>query len=498
MKKIILGFTFGFVISTCFSQENQCPSHNATSIGQLPIITENPTQPNNPKNPRPRPPQSNDRLVFWIHGLGGNLDSWAKVAQATQYQAPGQSVSGYQHRKITSIPLTYSQFSLSGAASTLHNTLVSSGDAACLANGITDKSINFIIAHSQGGIVSKATDKMYDDLNMESSRRFGGIVTFGSPHGGAQILNNKDQFTPFTDEACNALIAGPLEDGVQGNPAVDFFIPNEKFESIRNKLCNILANDITPIAFKDQFQEITEDYKVGAAALAELNGHNSSVPRVALYGVENEPVLYRTVYNLKIKSPNEFPHFMAHDDQSAVDKFNNLLNKYRGQYEIYKSRVEYLESQGFPCSPLQWICCSPMCSIWDTEYWQKKAKRDAWHDGVIWLTNSNNKYKTIIGAIESEWVDTYQCNCNGYSFPTSQPSCPSGCSLSNTGGYYKLTNKPNDGVVLAESAMDYPGAIVGKMDGSNHQQMRNDPNTKINLLKLFGGDYGNYFTTEIR
>ena len=396
------------------------------------------------------------------------------------------------------MPLTYSQFSLSGAASTLHNMLVTSGDPACNANQITDKTINFIIAHSQGGIVSRSTDKMYDDLGMQGDRRFGGIVTFGSPHGGAEILNNKDQFNPFAVEACKALSEGPEQDGIQHNPVVDFFVPNETFDGIRGKLCNILGNDLAPIMMKDQFQEITEDYKVGAAALAELNGHNSSIPRVALYGTETEPVFYRQVYSLRVKTPNQFPHFEADSDQELVDNYNKLLNKYKAKYELYKARVEYLETQGLPCGPLKWICCAAFCTIWDTEYWQKKAKRDKWKLGVDWLTSSNNKYKTIIGAIKTQWVNSYQCNCNGFSFPTSQPSCPQGCTLSSTGGFWQVTDKPSDGVALAESAMAYPGAQAAELPGSNHQQMRNDSNTKVKLLALFAGGFGDYFSTAVR
>lgn len=498
MKKIIFFLALGFIASTCFGQELPCTPSGSTSLGQPTFIPDNLVPPTYPLNPRQKPPHSNDRLVFWIHGLGGNNDSWAKVAQATQYQAPGQSILGYPHRKVTSIPLGYSQFSLSGAASTLHNTLVSSGDPACVANGITDKTINFIIAHSQGGIASRSTDKMYDDLGMQGDRRFGGLVTFGTPHGGAMIINNKDEFVPFSNEACSALIAGPAEEALQDKPILDFFISNETFQSIKDKLCQILATEITPIAFKDQFQEITEDYKVGAAALGELNSHNSTIPRVSLYGIETEPVFYRTVYNLKVKTPNQFPHFEADNDQELVDRFNNLLNKYKNEREINQARMEYLESMGIPCSPLRWLCCFVECTDLGSAYKKAKKRRDAWWDGELWLSSSNIKFKAIIGASSTTWVPTYQCNCDGYSFPTSQPSCPQGCSLANNGGYFSVLEKPSDGIILAESAMDYPGAQLDVLPSSNHQQMRNDSNTKAKLLKVFGGSYGDYFGTAVR
>ena len=475
-----------------------CPSGTLSTIGQNPPVKSTLNLPTNPKHLREQPPFSSDRIIYWIHGLGGDTDSWARAAQATQYQPPGQQVPGYPARRVTSLPLSYSQFSLSGAASTLHNMLVMQGDPVCTANGITDKTINFIIAHSQGGIVSRATDKMYDDLGMQAERRFGGIVTFGTPHAGAMILNNKDQFGLFADEACSALIAGPLEDSIQNNPIVDFFVSNESFQSIKDGLCQIMGEQIAPIMFKGQFREITDDYKVGAAALAELNSHNADIPRVAFYGVEEEPVFYRTIYSLKVKTPNSFPTFSADPDDELVDRFNNLLNKYRSKYEQYQSMVTLLESLGLPCSPFDWVTRFEFCSEWDATYWKLFRRKNEWRKGVYWLQNSNSKYKAIIGADRSHWVNTYQCSCNGSNFPSSQPSCPPGCTLTGVSSFWQTEELPSDGVVLAESAGAYPGAISRIMLKSNHQQMRNDSNTKACLFELLEGHYGDFFRTSTR
>jgi len=54
----------------------------------------------------------------------------------------------------------------------------------------------------------------------------------------------------------------------------------------------------------------------------------------------------------------------------------------------------------------------------------------------------------------------------------------------------------SDGVVLAKSAMAYPGAKAVPMDGSNHQQMRNDENTKKRLFELWNGEHGTFFFTK--
>jgi hypothetical protein len=59
-----------------------------------------------------------------------------------------------------------------------------------------------------------------------------------------------------------------------------------------------------------------------------------------------------------------------------------------------------------------------------------------------------------------------------------------------------------DGFILAESAMDFPGATYPPqiMEGSNHFQMRNDSKTKVavDLIFDFGIDGRPFFRTERR
>ena len=73
------------------------------------------------------------------------------------------------------------------------------------------------------------------------------------------------------------------------------------------------------------------------------------------------------------------------------------------------------------------------------------------------------------------------------------------CRKRSFGEFFHI--KPNDGVVLQESAQNYPGASNGddnKMTGSNHLQMRNDSNTETKLEELMSGLYNPYFSTDNR
>lgn len=319
-------------------------------------------------------------------------------------------------------------------------------------------------------------------------------------------------------DACTALIAGPADEQIQGNPIVNFFIPNETFQSLTNGFCSFAANYILPIAFKDQQQPITEDYKVGAAGIGNLNGYASALPKVAFYGVEEEPVFYRVMYNLMIKKPNDFLPFEANPDNQLVDVYSSLLATYKSKYEENKARVEYLESIGLPCNGFQWAFSFAFCAIWDTEYWQKIDRRNAYKKGYDWLLGSNDYWKTVIGARTSSVVQgtAYECYCgiadgsgqtiSEWHYPVGSPAdCPQSndwwqwCNASEYPVYYTVfQEKENDGVVIAESAAGFPGAPAHRLAASNHQQMRNDVNTKQRMLEVFAGTHGDYFVTAPR
>jgi len=53
------------------------------------------------------------------------------------------------------------------------------------------------------------------------------------------------------------------------------------------------------------------------------------------------------------------------------------------------------------------------------------------------------------------------------------------------------------GLVLVSSAIDFPNSISNELLYSNHQQMRNDGNTKKEMAKLLETNtYGTFFITQ--
>src|SRR5690606_1405748 len=84
---------------------------------------------------------------------------------------------------------------------------------------------------------------------------------------------------------------------------------------------------------------------------------------------------------------------------------------------------------------------------------------------------------------------------------TPNDPCPPGYKLViTTRCYTQVFYKESDGIVLAESDQRFPGArqIQLKPGHSNHEQIKNDENTKNALNSLYNGQRGEYFWTPPR
>jgi len=265
-------------------------------------------------------------------------------------------------------------------------------------------------------------------------------------------------------------------------------------------VASFAADNIVPIMMSQYLSPITEDYKTGSAPIAEINSTPSNVHKVAFYGVEDEPVLWRVQSSLSVQSPNEFNYFSADADEAILAIANGNQASYYAEYLDWKGTVD------------DWNFWTSL-NFWDglTKNEAKKI-RDAYYKGYNWWNQANNRYKTAIGAITFQYTQSEVCECLDFDGPggfygdmllTFPGPCTSNIEnqydycFTSTATTYSQIHKKNDGVVLEESAGNYPGAsTVYKLPGSNHQQMRNDPNTKDALLKLFNGEFDPYFQTD--
>lgn len=530
MKHILIAFSILFSAFASYAQaggDAPCDGPNRnTFLNPAPqIIPFTPRSWTPPPGPFTNPDTS--RFVFWTHGLGGNLLSWADVSAATEDYVPGWDTIGYSARKVRS-----RRPSLGGNDFDLHVTASYFREYAEAQTSAQDPDHwkeNIIIAHSQGGLVSRWLDMVYDRPENEGQKRYGGIVTFGSSHQGARIINNavpdpvtgKSLAIEMVEDACRNLGDGPIAEKVESSFWLDLLLNYDDVDRRVDTFCtNTLGQGIASIMFKDFTQPITQEYKVGAPEIGILNEHSASsnLPKVAMYGIEDEPVLWRTMHYLQ-NNPNGEEYFDAVHDSLGVAYYEKNKAKYLGRFHAWNyigafhtwimidlaqgwiNQNDFCNGLGLPNNCLDNISQEDAITI-----------RNAWRRGYWWWRDANDKFKIINGSTSFDTTTAMVCKCysctplqQGEEDCTEWSFWGEDCeALSLTFSYcvnvpevsINKVEKPSDGIVLAESAGDYPGAKPVLLQGSNHQQMRNDRNTKNELNKLWEGDHGLFFRTQ--
>jgi len=513
------------VATTVFSQNPICPSATMIRGERNPIDSLvsliGPGIP--PVNPGFIIPEK--RGIYWVHGFGGSISSWGNVAAATDFNPGLPSTSDYPARKTYGSLLTYATSGLEAAGKDLNDNIYAKRNALN-ANGITDYSNNFIIAHSQGGIVSREADYILDGTGAE--RDYHGIVTFGTPHQGAQILNSRDDgsIAGFASDLCSSILQVSAVNFLGNIPLVSLFVNMDNLNGNINSFCTGAATQFLPLALSDLTKGVSDSYAVGAPELTALNGYdNGSTFRAAYYGVEYSPddptddgykskqLVWRLLGSANLVTDE--PAFTGNSDQALVDNMNARYANWLSEYEFYKSRVEYLQSFGLP-----WICFgglgfAPQCA-WMGEYASDIAKRDAYKAASDWLGQADDQWKTIIG--HTYWEPTYQCYCAGNPgnstdlydlIPSIQTEQACHDYVNHSQNIYDQCDwvpqfqrivGESDGVVPANSQAGFPGVgSAGRMEYANHFQERNCTATKEALKNLFndgGPDNINFFITE--
>lgn len=464
-----------------------------------------------------------DRNVFWVHGLNGDIGSWADAATASEYNV----APGFPARKLKSITdIDYSQSNGLEEAGAQLGRIIEPYKQIQLLFG-EDPERNFIIAHSQGGMVTRALTNLdyCVDFDPLKTLGYGGVVTYGTPHGGAQILNNKDMFADFAHDLCTNLTAGPAFDYAHKKLKFKVFGLSFKIEAgkvlpieeIAEKVCDFVGDVLIPGITFSETPRITQDYEVGSSYLNELNSPCENIdyrdlPKVALYGVENEDgLMLRTLkyFNLSV---NDYDYFAANEDNDAIDQMNQNVAKYLSHRVLHEQHLAIHKAtySSLKCDlAIGRILNFAMCSFLDNAIAKSKAGIEAWQKGLDWMMGSDDQYKIIIGALVYQTRTETWCRCTNRSTGevTVQKLNPGDLCLGDPGiplvcNTYKKTfideiRKDSDGVVLAESASNYPDAQVQvKMLNSSHMQMRNDDNTRFTLRTLYDGGYGKFFQTD--
>lgn len=466
------------------------------------------------------PTSNGTRVVYFVHGLGGNANSWLRAAIASEN--PSYNVQGFHARNIHSSIIDYSSqvgSDMGGAVNYLKNHIRNTS----LNNWSgydPDRTKNFIIAHSQGGVVVRSLLKFdtHDYPNTDGQTRgYGGFVTVASPLQGARILNNLDKNFDMAVEACTTLSRAKT-------PFVLKLVFHLIGRNFIDTLCSTLSYNVFPYFFKDNTAPITNDYHVGSQWITDLNNSCNNqtyinMPKVAFYGIEPRTNIFWRTLNWFKNNPNNPGYWEANDDFSFYENdIKPVIMDYNSELTKYRTKKRNLEANR------RWYLLGAGGGLAYYYYQLNKynALIDDWQAGVTFFNSVNDKWETIIGSQEKEtgMVTYYQCvrymppNFFWQRFTTDPNNCPPYFTLSDplkTIQAMGVTTiyKESDGVVLAESAYDLPHAThppvphrgIEKSDGtytgSSHMQIRNDDALKRNLHLLYEGEYGLFFKTDV-
>lgn len=480
-------------------------------------------------NPTDNPEDPEElRLIYWMHGLSGNSSAWSDAAFASQHGAPG-----FPARNVMSITDTeYKEDqSMEGAA-------LEADQKLSLYKHLGGKpERNMAIAHSQGGIVTRAMAYIDHCKPDPTPPNFGGFVTFGTPHQGARILNNAPMFDELIGDMCSELSAGPVKEFLDGWSQFEFKIAGISFnvnlklydllgDMLVSTLCSNIADNFAPLLRAHVVTEITNDYMVGSPFLEEMNDCESedfrNMPKMAFYGIEpTEGLLPRTMQWLMV-NPNTENYFSANDDNGLIEMWNENFFRYADRVAQYQDRYDMASAfyHGGKCYTLVRYYTS-FCKMWRRSMREIKTMIREWQRGVDFLNSMDDRYKIVMGALEINQRTIHECwvcDCGSkgrgrspkatWKFshritPTSPPCQKTGPGDTKQYEMRPTTiveriEHPSDGVVLAESASNLPDASHPPQlcDNSSHMQMRNDRNTKTHLLRLYDGGYLSFFRTK--
>jgi len=353
-----------------------------------------------------------------------------------------------------------------------------------------DPERNYVIGSSLGGLMAREMDRQFDESG--DPYRMGGFVTFASAHLGAGIVNGKEDFKKVAISACTELLAGPREDKT---PVLALWLLNlgPVAENITNAFCKEVVGGLTSVFLKDYDKAINESYAVGASYLDDLNAYASDKPKMAFYGIEDEPVFWRSMQFSGIfgdaKGPNDFAPWQANDDQPLWNDVKAAKTKYEEKMKWNWHLHEWHKGKWHPGKVSAY-----------------KKRAESWARGVVWWETSNDQFKTAFRVRELTTVTKTQTGCLCTSSNGAPPIQTMGSSSGTPPGYtcMEITMRfqvpgwidhPSDGIVRASSAKSLPNSIHEPvlMQGSSHFSNKNDSNTEVCLKGLYDGAYDDYF-----
>jgi len=412
------------------------------------------------------------RLVYFIHGLNGDNESWITAASVVDepVEVGNLQYPGYQLISFTP-NYKHGQSSLINSRGALETELIGFNPINLPANYDLNRGI--AIAHSQGGIVGRALDKRWSHKNSSGNfthgdnRVFGGLVTLATPNQGAQILNNKNLIHGLVYDLADELSEGPYRELRNSDSYfVELMASLVNLPEIRDSIVRFIGNQFGSFLIAENMPGITKEYTVPdnseEGLTSEIPKLNAYIPAfydeqedkevqtrlVAFYAVGDliktyhdiplkeivgwedgpyismpiwetkiieeiiVPISWGTIhFQLKDYSPNNYPPFQA-DNEDYLTAYRAHQTKH-----FYDSKVMESEQKRIELRIKQQNLFGGKLNpkYYDYRYRIQKAqkRRDAWKRGSVKLSKFDELYRIVIGARyhETETITTSELVC---------------------------------------------------------------------------------------
>lgn len=477
------------------------------------------------------------RLIYFVHGLGGNDKSWDAVddAHTNEFVYTPLRVDYEAHQR-----------DFDEASYEVYLEMNRLRLEALYANGqvlTTDKP--YAIGHSQGGLVLRDMDHKfrtnYDAHFKEDNRQFYGIVTFGTPHLGARIAVSQNELAKLGSDFSYYLGNAAIKNEIAKFSVKLPFFSNKltSFSQSASQLFLSLSDgfieDGIRLLSKGQQAPMAQQYGPNSSYIKQhQNISNTNTAKALFYGIESDPLLFKIATYMIGPGASDFvhyPRFGANDDMNIAHNMNEVKGKLQADIGEHKKELEKLKKRlnytNIPIVGMGFLLTKQ--SKLNKIQLQEEAIQ-AEEDAISFINKANGMYKTIIGAVDirrlfSRKLTGYWCVTSSIKVNISPSWLPPNyitvtqkhritdknlCDGNQVIPIYETPSveEATDAVVPISSQMGFPGCLpqhkhlmnevrIYKADGSfshiaiksdvNHIQMINCSQTDEALRRVYEG-----------
>ncbi|MFT5725464.1 MAG: pimeloyl-ACP methyl ester carboxylesterase [Bacteroidia bacterium] len=347
------------------------------------------------------------RLIYFVHGLGGNDKSWDAVddAHTSEYLYTPLRVDYEEHQR----DFDEASYEVYLEMNKLRLSALYSADRVLS----TDKP--YAIGHSQGGLVLRDMDRKYN-LNydahfQENLRQFYGIVTFCTPHLGANIATSQIPLSKLSADFANLMGNAALKNQVAKFSLKVPFLSKRllSLSSSASQLVESLSTGLVVdginIMSKGQQAPMTQQYGPFADYVNNtMNYSNPNTPKALFYAEESDPILFRIATYMIGPAASDFVHykrFEANDDKQIEKGVNELRAKLLADIISHQNEAEKIRKKinrtNIPIIGLAYLLTKKSkLNLLEIQEDAIKAETEA----VAFIEKVNAMYKTIVGAVD--------------------------------------------------------------------------------------------------